>query len=190
MRAPSGAGPAAASHDARLPRRCGPDEAGQICAIVNAAAAAYRGVIPADCWHEPYMPMPALLADIAAGVEFWGLEGGSPETAYQLTAVMGLQRVAGVALIRHAYVLPVMQSRGAGGILLGALRQQAGGPVLVGCWTDAAWAIAFYERHGFSRVAPLQAAASLRRYWTVSDRQIETSTVLALHGAHPDAMLS
>jgi GNAT superfamily N-acetyltransferase len=148
-------------------------------AIVNAAAEAYRGAIPADCWHEPYMPADALAREIAAGVAFWGYED-----AGQLIGVMGIQPVQDVELIRHAYVDPVHQGRGIGGALLAHLRGLAQRRILVGTWADATWAIRFYERHGFHLVPPPQKDALLRKYWTISPRQIETSVVLA---SGPDA---
>jgi GNAT superfamily N-acetyltransferase len=155
-------------------RACRDDEGETIVRIMNAAAEAYRGVIPIDCWHEPYMPATELGSEIAAGVAFVGYE-----VAGALMAVMGIQSVRNVDLIRHAYVLPAYQGRGAGGALLAQLRAQTRRPILIGTWTAATWAIAFYERHGFERVPDAVRAVLLRTYWTVSPRQIETSVVLA-----------
>lgn len=143
-------------------------------AIVNGAAEAYRGVIPADRWHEPYMPEAELREEIAAGVEFWGLE-----TADGLAGVMGVQPVRDVELIRHAYVRPGHQRHGVGAELIEHLRRRSTRRMLVGTWAAATWAITFYERHGFVLVAPERAAALLRAYWTIPERQIETSVVLA-----------
>jgi GNAT superfamily N-acetyltransferase len=148
-------------------RPCRDDERDAILAIVNAAAEAYRGVIPADRWHEPYMARDELDAEIAAGVAFWGY--GDP-----LVGVMGIQPVRDVVLIRHAYVAPASQGRGVGGALLEHLA--ASRPVLVGTWAAAGWAIRFYERHGFRLVE--QPAELLRAYWDIPERQIETSVVL------------
>ena len=154
-------------------RLCRDDERPAILAIVNAAAQAYRGVIPADRWHEPYMPADELDGEIAAGVEFWGyVEDG------QLLGVMGIQRVRDVTLIRHAYVAPGSQRRGIGGALIEHLTRSPDGPLLVGTWATAGWAIRFYERHGFEQVSRERAAALLREYWTIPERQIETSVVL------------
>jgi GNAT superfamily N-acetyltransferase len=153
-------------------RRCRSDEAHAIAEIVNAAAVAYRGVIPADRWVEPYMPPAELEDEIAAGVEFWGFEEDS-----ELVGVMGVQPVRDVTLIRHAYVPPAMQGRGIGGALLSALEERSSGQLLVGTWAAATWAIRFYERNGFVAVA--DAASLLRRYWSIPERQIETSVVLA-----------
>lgn len=155
-------------------RPCGPEDQGTILAIVNAAAAAYRGVIPRDCWHEPYMSADALASEIGAGVVFWGYEADGA-----LVGVMGFQTVRDVDLIRHAYVLPAYQHQGVGGRLLAHLRALTPRRMLVGTWADATWAIRFYRRHGFELVSPEQTPALLRAYWTVSERQIETSVVLA-----------
>ena len=153
-------------------RRCREDELAAIGAIVNAAAVAYRGVIPEDRWHEPYMGPDELEAEIAAGVEFWGYEDGR-----DLIGVMGTQPMQDVTLIRHAYVSPAAQGRGIGGALLAALDARGTGQMLVGTWATASWAIRFYERHGFVPVD--DPATLLRRYWSIPQRQIETSVVLA-----------
>jgi len=155
-------------------RRCRDDERAAILAIVNAAAEAYRGVIPADRWHVPYMPAAQLDEEIAAGVTFWGYEQNGA-----LLGVMGFQPVRDVDLIRHAYVLPGNQKRGVGGALLRRLRQMTARQFLVGTWAAADWAIRFYQRHGFALVAPERKAALLKMYWTIPERQIETSVVLA-----------
>ena len=155
-------------------RPCRDDDRAAILAIVNAAAEAYRGVIPADRWHEPYMPWDELASEIAAGVAFWGYEEDG-----RLAGVMGFQSVRDVELIRHAYVLPSSQRRGIGGALLGHLRQLSTRPILVGTWEAADWAIRFYQRHGFELVAPARKAVLLKAYWNVPDRQIEVSVVLA-----------
>jgi GNAT superfamily N-acetyltransferase len=155
-------------------RPCRPDEHDRMLAIVNAAAEAYRGVIPADCWHEPYMAASQLAREIADGVVFWGCESDGA-----LVGIMGIQRVRDVDLIRHAYVLPGSQGRGVGGLLLEHLRRSATGPILVGTWADADWAIRFYRRHGFELVPAPRKDALLREYWTITPRQIETSVVLA-----------
>jgi GNAT superfamily N-acetyltransferase len=155
-------------------RRCRDDERPAIRAIVNAAAEAYRGVIPADRWHDPYMGAGELDREIAAGVAFWGYDDGDG-----LIGVMGIQPVGDVTLIRHAYVLPARQGRGVGGALLRDLRRRTDRRVLVGTWAAADWAIRFYRGNGFELVSPTRAAALLRTYWTIPQRQIETSVVLA-----------
>jgi len=154
-------------------RRCRSDETTAILAIVNAAAEAYRHVIPADRWHDPYMPGEQLEHDIAAGIEFWGyeLEGA-------LIGVMGIQPVRDVDLIRHAYVRPGSQRLGVGAALISHLRGMSTRRLLVGTWADAAWAIRFYEREGFALVPAPRAAELLKSYWNIPERQIETSVVL------------
>jgi GNAT superfamily N-acetyltransferase len=160
-------------------RPCRDDERAAILAIVNAAAEAYRGVIPADRWHEPYMPALELAGEIAAGVAFWGYEVDGA-----LVGIMGIQRVGDVDLIRHAYVSPGSQGRGVGSALLARLAGSATRRMLVGTWAAAEWAIRFYRRHGFELVPPELKAELLKTYWTIPDRQIETSVVLASPPLH------
>jgi Sec-independent protein translocase protein TatA/GNAT superfamily N-acetyltransferase len=149
-------------------------DAAAILAVINDAAQAYRGVIPPDCWQEPYMPLEELQQEMAAGVRFWGFggEGG-------ILGLMGRQDLGEVTLIRHAYVRPEAQRRGLGGRLLAHLLQDVSQPVLVGTWAAATWAISFYQKHGFKLVTPEEKDRLLRTYWNISDRQIETSVVLA-----------
>ena len=156
-------------------RACTAADVPAMCAIVNDAAQAYRGVIPADRWHEPYMPEAELRAEIDAGVVFWGWE-----EERRLLGVMGLQDVQDVALIRHAYVVTASRGRGIGGRLLEFLLGETARPVLVGTWAAATWAIRFYERHGFALTGAAEKERLLRRYWSIPDRQIDTSVVLAL----------
>jgi GNAT superfamily N-acetyltransferase len=155
-------------------RPCRDDERTAILAIVNGAAEAYRGVIPDDRWHEPYMDLRELEGEIAGGVAFWGYEADGG-----LIGVMGIQPVEMADLIRHAYVLPGSQRHGVGGALLAHLRRLNTRRMLVGTWAAADWAIRFYRRHGFELVSPEQKTALLRTHWTIPDRQIETSVVLA-----------
>jgi GNAT superfamily N-acetyltransferase len=154
-------------------RPCRDDERAAILAIINRAAEAYRGVIPADRWHEPYMPADELDREIAAGVSFWGYEADGV-----LMGVMGIQPVRDVDLIRHAYVLPESQRHGVGGALLEHLRGLSRRRMLIGTWAAADWAISFYRRHGFELASPDNKTVLLKTYWTVPDRQIETSVVL------------
>jgi N-acetylglutamate synthase-like GNAT family acetyltransferase len=154
-------------------RPCTDDDREAIFAIVNTAAEAYRGVIPADRWHEPYMPLDELDEEIAAGVAFWGCEAGG-----ELVGIMGIQPVRDVHLIRHAYVLPDRQRGGVGGELLERLLDSTDGPILVGTWAAATWAIDFYSRHGFEQVSPERKDELLRAYWDIPERQIDTSVVL------------
>jgi GNAT superfamily N-acetyltransferase len=155
-------------------RQCREAESSLILGIVNAAAEAYRAVIPADCWHEPYMSAAELSAEIGAGVAFWGYEKEG-----QLIGVMGTQPVRDVELIRHAYVHPAWQGHGVGTALISHLRSLSARPMLVGTWAAASWAIRFYERHGFERLAPQDTRRLLSSYWRISERQMETSVVLA-----------
>jgi GNAT superfamily N-acetyltransferase len=155
-------------------RPCRDDERPAVLAIVNAAAEAYRGVIPEDRWHEPYMDAAELDREIAAGVAFWGSEEDGV-----LVGVIGIQPVGDVDLIRHAYVRPGRQRSGVGASLLRHLRGVASRPMLVGTWAAAGWAICFYERHGFELLPQERTAELLRTYWDIPERQIETSVVLA-----------
>ena len=155
-------------------RLCRDDEHKAVLAIINDAAESYRGVIPHDRWHEPYMSLNELVSEIAAGVAFWGYE-----TEGTLIGVMGFQAVHDIDLIRHAYVKPGCQRRGVGRELLAHLRRLSSRRMLVGTWAAADWAIGFYERSGFSLVSAAAKITLLKTYWTVPDRQIETSVVLA-----------
>jgi len=155
-------------------RLCRDDERPRILQIINAAAAVYRGAIPDDCWHEPYMPAHELDAEMAAGVQFFGYERDG-----ELIGVMGLQPTGGVDLIRHAYVLPGCQRTGVGGALIARIKSMSRRRLLVGTWAAAEWAIRFYRRHGFVAVSPAVKVTLLKTYWTVPDRQIEASVVLA-----------
>jgi GNAT superfamily N-acetyltransferase len=155
-------------------RPCRDDERGAILEIINAAAEAYRGVIPPDRWHEPYMELRELESEIADGVRFWGYEADG-----ELIGAMGVQSVQDVDLIRHAYVRPDSQRRGVGAALLLHLRGSSTRRMLVGTWAAADWAIRFYRGHGFELVSRERATALLKAYWTIPERQIETSVVLA-----------
>jgi GNAT superfamily N-acetyltransferase len=155
-------------------RRCSEHELPEVFEIVNDAASAYRGVIPADRWHEPYMPMSELEEQVRAGVEFWGYEEDG-----RLLGVMGIQPVDDVELIRHAYVRTSSRNRGIGSELIRFLCAQAEWPLLVGTWQAASWAIRFYEKHGFRLVTSEEKNRLLRRYWEIPERQVETSVVLA-----------
>lgn len=142
--------------------------------IINAAAHAYRGVIPADRWHEPYMPADELSREMAAGVEFW-----VAEQTGRVLGVMGLQDRCEVALVRHAYVAPDAQRTGLGTQLLRHAESLTEKPILIGTWAAASWAIEFYRRNGFTLVQDSEKEHLLRTYWSIPARQIETSVVLA-----------
>jgi len=155
-------------------RPCNENDFDTIYAIINDAAQAYCGVIPADCWHVPYMPKEYLRHEIQSGVRFWGWEEGD-----ELVGVMGIQDVQDVTLIRHAYVRTANRNGGIGGKLLAELRKLTTRPILIGTWAAATWAIRFYEKHGFTMVTPEEKDRLLKKYWSISKRQIETSVVLA-----------
>ena len=155
-------------------RRCDARDFDAIWTIINDGAQAYKGVIPPDRWTEPYMSAEKLRHEIEAGVEFWGYEDRG-----RLVGVMGIQRIQDVTLIRHAYVLTTNQKQGIGARLLAHLRSMASEPVLIGTWADAGWAIGFYRKHGFEIVDPTEKSQLLKKYWTIPERQVETSVVLA-----------
>jgi len=155
-------------------RRCDPDQREEILEVINEAAGAYRGVIPEDRWKEPYMPGEELDREVEEGVVFHGAHSGD-----RLVGVMGIQPVEDVALIRHAYVRPQWQGRGVGTRILERLRAEEDRPFLVGTWAAAEWAVAFYEARGFRRIPGEEGAGVLRRYWSIPERQVETSVVLA-----------
>ena len=164
-------------------RRCDEEDFELIWAIINDGAHVYKGVIPEDCWTEPYMSKNELRHEINDRVRFWGYE-----EERKLVGVMGFQPVKDVTLIRHAYVATSSQRRGIGARLLSHLRKLTPGPVLIGTWSDAVWAIRFYEKHGFQLVRPQQIKRLIKQYWSIPERQIEASVVLAdprwrdLHG--------
>ena len=144
--------------------------------VVNDAAEAYKGVIPEDRWKEPYMSTEELIEEIASGVEFYGWIENSA-----LLAVMGIQPVNDVSLIRHAYVLTSRQRNGIGEKLFRYLLDMARtSEVLVGTWEAAHWAIRFYEKQGFKLVTQEEKNHLLRKYWNIPERQVETSVVLKL----------
>ncbi|MQG11054.1 MAG: GNAT family N-acetyltransferase [SAR202 cluster bacterium] len=155
-------------------RECAAGDFEAIYEIINDAAEAYRGIIPSDRWHEPYMPREELREEITAGVAFLGYEQDG-----ELAGVMGTQHIQGVTLIRHAYVRTAQRSRGIGGELLARIMDDATRPVLIGTWADAVWAVRFYQRRGFKVVSAQEKEWLLHKYWSVPERQIETSVVLA-----------
>ena len=152
---------------------CSDSDAPRICEVINEAAQAYLGVIPGDCWHEPYMSLEDLRAEIEAGVSFVGHVADG-----ELLGVMGSQAVHDVTLIRHAYVRTGHQGRSIGHGLLTHLLSEAPGSVLVGTWSAATWAIRFYERHGFRLTSRNETRQLLHRYWSVPEHQIQVSAVL------------
>ena len=143
-------------------------------AIINDAARAYRGVIPADRWHEPYMSSDHLEKEIADGVTFWVAEEDG-----RVSGVMGIQDKGDVALVRHAYVAPTTQRSGVGTKLLRHVESLVDKPILIGTWATATWAIEFYRRNGYRLLGSEKKDRLLRKYWSIPARQVETSVVLA-----------
>ena len=156
-------------------RRCENSELHAVLSVINDAAQAYRGVISDDCYAEPYMSAEHLREEMASGVGFWGFE-----RTKGLVGVMGFQDKAEVSLIRHAYVRTAEQGRGIGSALFSHLRTFSNGTMLVGTWANAGWAVRFYEKHGFHLETREESERLLRKYWSIPDRQIETSVVLTL----------
>lgn len=158
-------------------RPCLQNDLAAICAIINDAAQAYKGVIPQDRWHEPYMPLEELEQEIADGVAFLGYE-----TDGELAGVMGIQDRGEVDLIRHAYVRTRKRNSGIGGKLLRHIEAMTAKPILIGTWMDATWAIRFYQKHGYRVLDRAETERLLKKYWNVPERQIVTSVVLASPG--------
>ena len=154
-------------------RPCRRDEIDAMLEIINGSARAYQGHIPADRYHEPYMPKTELEAEIANGVVFHGLERDGA-----LLGVMGIQDKGPVVLIRHAYTRSESRGQGVGSALMSHLRELSAKPFLVGTWRAATWAIAFYEKHGFRLVSDGEKDKLLRRFWNIPERQVDTSVVL------------
>ncbi|MFB3883795.1 MAG: GNAT family N-acetyltransferase [Thermodesulfobacteriota bacterium] len=155
-------------------RECGKGDFNRILEIINDGALAYKGVIPEDRWHEPYMALEELKKEVEDGVLFWGLvEDGL------ILGVMGTQDRGDVTLIRHAYVSTRAQKMGIGTKLLKHLESLTGKPILIGTWAAASWAIVFYEKNGYRRVTEEEKNRLLRTYWSIPGRQVETSVVLA-----------
>lgn len=155
-------------------RQCCSNDINSIFKIINDAAKAYKGVIPEDRFHEPYMSKEYLKHEIDSGVIFWGYEKNG-----KLIGVMGIQDVQDVTLIRHAYVQTTYRNQGIGGRLISHLKSLTSLPTLVGTWAAAAWAIRFYEKYGYRLVAQDEKNLLLKKYWSIPDRQVETSVVLA-----------
>ena len=155
-------------------RKCTDSDFEVILEIINDAAQAYKGVIPADCWHEPYMSREELKHEIEDRVNFWGFEDGDT-----LIGVMGIQDKGGMTLIRHAYVRSNKRNQGIGICLLRFLESTTEKPILIGTWADATWAIAFYKKNGYRVLPEKEKNRLLRKHWTIPKRQVVTSVVLA-----------
>jgi len=153
--------------------QCRPEDIDRMYFIVNEAAKAYEGVIPADCYHQPYMPRDELEREMKRMTFFgWEVNG-------ELIGIIGFEPIKDVTLIRHAYILPRWQRQGIGSKLLGYLRGLVTtSRLLVGTWADAHWAIDFYKKHGF-RLLP-DKDELLKTYWDIPQRQVETSVVLGV----------
>lgn len=155
-------------------RKCTDEDFDSIYEIINDGASVYQGVIPRDRWKTPYMSRDELKHEIEDGVVFWTYEDHG-----ELLGVMGIQPVQDVTLIRHSYVRTAHQHMGIGGILLTHLCENTSGPILIGTWADAIWAIMFYEKYGFLLVSREEKDQLLKKYWSIPERQIETSVVLS-----------
>ena len=142
--------------------------------VINDAAAAYRGIIPADRWKDPYMPGEELREEIEGGVLFYGYTAED-----ELIGVMGIQDKGDVTLMRHAYVRTHWRNKGIGSRLLLFLQQQTAKPILIGTWADAVWAVGFYQKHGYRLVTQTEKDRLLNKYWSIPARQVQTSVVLA-----------
>jgi GNAT superfamily N-acetyltransferase len=154
-------------------RLCSQKDIDTIYEIINDSARAYEGHIPDDCYHQPYMPQDELLSEMADGVVFYGYEENG-----SLAAVMGIQDRGPVTLIRHAYTRTERRGEGIGSKLLEHLLGITTGPVMIGTWRGATWAVMFYQKHGFKLVSEEQKDRLLRQYWSIPERQAVTSVVL------------
>ena len=159
---------------AEVIRPCTDSDFNTIFEIINDAAHAYKGVIPPDRWHVPYMSRSSLRSEIGDGVVFWGIERDG-----ELAGVMGIQDKGEVTLIRHAYVRTALRGTGLGTRILRHLEPLSDKPILMGTWAEASWAVAFYRKNGYRLVSPEEKNRLLRKYWTIPERQVETSVVLA-----------
>ena len=154
--------------------KCEQSDIKDIYDIINDAAVAYKGIIPADRWNEPYMAEEELQKQIEEGVQFWCWKENG-----EMMGVMGIQFKDDVTLIRHAYVRSIYRKKGIGSKLLAHLNSISTTPVLIGTWADATWAIEFYKKHGFRLLSRSEINSLLRKYWSIPERQVETSVVLA-----------
>ena len=149
-------------------------DASKILHIINDASLRYKGVIPDDCWHEPYMSKHELIDEFNDGVRMYGYHDNN-----KLIGVIGIQEVKNVILIRHAYTLTSYQNKGTGSAMLEyLLKKNQNSRLLVGTWKNAEWAIRFYEKFGFILHAKEQSTLLLKKYWKVSSKQIKNSIVL------------
>jgi len=146
----------------------------KILHVINDASLKYKGVIPDNCWHEPYMSEQELIDEFSDGIRMFGFRHNN-----KLIGIIGVQRVKDVTLIRHAYTLTSYQGKGVGGALLEyLLKKNQDSRLLVGTWRDAAWAIRFYEKFGFILHSKEQTTLLLEKYWKIPSKQIQNSVVL------------
>ena len=146
----------------------------KILNVINDAASKYRGIIPDDCWHEPYMPKHELEDEFKNGVRMFGYLHDN-----ELIGVIGFQKIKEVVLIRHAYTLTKQQGKGKGSELLEfLLEKNKNSRLLVGTWKSAIWAIKFYEKFGFTVHTDKESSMLLKKYWSIPSKQIENSVVL------------
>ena len=146
----------------------------KILHIINDASLKYKGIIPDNCWHEPYMTEKELANEFSVGVRMFGYHHNS-----KLIGVIGIQKVKDVILIRHAYTLTSHQGKGTGSALLKyLLKKNHNSRLLVGTWRDATWAIKFYKKFGFILHKKDQSALLLKKYWKIPSKQIKNSVVL------------
>jgi N-acetylglutamate synthase-like GNAT family acetyltransferase len=155
-------------------RECKESDFTTMLETINDAAQAYKGIIADDCWNEPYMSSEELMCEIEDGVVFWCLEQDE-----QLLGIMGIQDKGELTLIRHAYIRTQAQKLGHGTRLLQHMENKTDKPILIGTWATALWAISFYEKNGYTIVSEEEKNRLLEKYWSIPERQIETSVVLA-----------
>jgi len=155
-------------------RQCTNNDFETIYGIINDAAQAYKGVIPEDRWHVPYMSRIQLRHEMEDGVRFWGIE-----EEQILVGVMGIQDKGRVCLIRHAYIKTSRRKEGIGTRLLRHLESMTEKPILIGTWAAATWAIRFYQKNGYRLLSEAEKNDLLKKYWNIPRRQVQTSVVLA-----------
>ena len=149
-------------------------DSSKILYVINDAAIRYKGIIPNNCWHEPYMSEQELIDEFSDGVRMYGYHHNN-----KLIGVIGIQEVKDVVLIRHAYTLTSYQCKGTGSALLEyLLKKNQNFRLLVGTWRDATWAIRFYEKFGFILRTKEQSTLLLKKYWKIPSNQIKNSAVL------------
>ena len=150
------------------------NDTSKILHIINDASLRYKGIIPDNCWHEPYMSKQELIDELSDGVRMFGYHHNS-----KLIGVIGIQKIKDVILIRHAYTLTSHQGKGTGSALLKYLiKKNHDSRLLVGTWQSAIWAIQFYKKFGFILHTKDQSALLLKKYWKISSKQIKNSVVL------------